>query len=83
MNRMKSRRSVVEQTRVQSKRKAIDEVQLDPDLFQPSSSLDWFGQPHRTMVVFQNSWRIWLVMVMIVFFAIFFITTVIRLGLAP
>ena len=83
INRMKGRRSAIEQTRVQSRRRTVDEVQLDPELFQPSSSMDWFGQPHRTMVIFQNSRFAWFVTALIVFFAVFFITTVIILGLVP
>lgn len=43
------------QTRIQSNRRVTDEVHLDPDLFLPKVSWDWFGQPHRTMVVFRNS----------------------------
>ena len=80
IDRMRARRDAVEHDWVQSERKAVDEVALDPDLFQPKVSWD-FGQPHRTMVAFRNSKFAYLFYLIVVVFCIYFITWLIRMRL--
>jgi len=83
LNRMKGRRQAVMQTRIQSNRRVTDEVHLDPDLFQPRVSWDWYGQPHRTMVVFRNSKLAYLFLVAAAFALIWVVGWAIVVALHP
>lgn len=74
MNRMRGRRQAVMQTRAQIDRKAVDEVKLDPDLFVPPVSWDWYGHrwghPHRMRVIWRHSRRVFIFVCVAVFIII-------------
>jgi hypothetical protein len=70
------------QTRIQSNRRAVDEVHLDPDKFQSKVSWD-FGQPHRTMVVFNHSKRVYFFLVVAAFVLIWVVGWAIVVILRP
>jgi len=65
------------QTRVPSERKAIDDVRLDPGLFVPPVSWDWYGDrwghPHRLRVIWRHSRKVFI----FVWVAVFIIITVV------
>jgi len=77
---MRGRREAVENTWIQSERKAVDEGQIDLDRFQARYSSDWW-QPVRSMAVWRHSIFVYIFATLVAFVFIYLLTWLIRMRL--
>ncbi len=74
MTRMRGRRRAVEDQWVQSEKKAIDDLRLDPGLFEPRAWWMPEGRAHKLMVVFRDSKPMFFFALVMAFFCVYFIS---------
>ena len=71
------------QTRVQSDRKVIDDARLDPDLFVPPVSWDWYGHRWGHMHRMRVIWRYSKKTLIFVWVAVFILINVVGYRIIP